>query len=74
MLATSGVLLQAVLKNPLADPGIVGISAGGLVACALVYAFAWQKGFQPKRIILVGIAINAFFEALGEEVSYTYIC
>ena len=96
MLATSGVLLQAVMKNPLADPGIVGISAGanfansvmvafiptlflsaplfgligGLVACALVYAFAWQKGFQPKRIILAGIAINAFFEALGEVVSY----
>lgn len=96
MLATSGVLLQAVMKNPLADPGIVGISAGanfmnslmltfvpalflsapvfgligGLIACGLVYAFAWRKGFQPKRIILAGIAINAFFEALSEVVSY----
>lgn len=96
MLATSGVLLQAVMKNPLADPGIVGISAGanfmnslvltfvptlffsapifgligGLIACALVYAFAFQKGFQPKRIILAGIAINAFFEALSEVISY----
>lgn len=96
MLATSGVLLQAVMKNPLADPGIVGISAGatfmntlvmtlmpslflsaplfgllgGLIACALVYAFAWQKGFNPKRIILAGIAVNAFFEALSEVVSY----
>ena len=96
MLATSGVLLQAVMKNPLADPGIVGISAGanfmnglilafmpslffsaplfgmigGIIACVMVYAFAWQKGFQPKRIILAGIAVNAFFEALSEVVSY----
>lgn len=96
MLAVSGVLLQAVMRNPLADPGIVGITAGanfmtslvltfmpalflsvpifgmigGVVACLLVYAFAWQKGFQPKRIILSGVAINAFFEALGKVVSY----
>ena len=27
-LAVSGVLFQAVLKNPLADPGIIGISSG----------------------------------------------
>lgn len=96
MLATSGVLLQAIMKNPLADPGIVGISAGasfmnglvvafipqlflctpifgmigGIMACILVYAFAWKKGFQPQRIILAGIAVNAFFEALSEVISY----
>jgi len=28
-LATSGALLQGVMKNPLADPGIIGVSAGG---------------------------------------------
>ena len=27
-LALSGLLLQVVLKNPLADPGIIGISSG----------------------------------------------
>ena len=26
--AVSGVLLQAVMKNPLADPGIIGVSSG----------------------------------------------
>ena len=39
-LAVSGVLLQSVMKNPLADPGIVGISAGASFASALVTAFA----------------------------------
>ena len=95
-LAVSGVLLQAVMRNPLADPGIVGISAGasfmsalvvafmpnlfyitplfgligGLMACALVYSFAWKKGLNPGRIILAGIAINALFNAGAEVITY----
>ncbi len=36
-LALSGAILQSVLKNPLADPGIIGISAGaGLFAMAVM--------------------------------------
>ncbi|HAU88041.1 MAG TPA: ABC transporter permease [Lachnospiraceae bacterium] len=35
-LAVAGVLFQAVLKNPLADPGIIGISSGASFAAMLV--------------------------------------
>lgn len=35
-LAVSGVLLQAVLKNPLTDPGIIGISGGASFASIIV--------------------------------------
>jgi iron complex transport system permease protein len=34
-LAASGALLQGVMRNPLADPGIVGVSAGGGVAAVI---------------------------------------
>lgn len=37
--AVSGVLLQAVMKNPLADPGIIGISSGASFVAVLVTAF-----------------------------------
>lgn len=37
--AVSGVLLQAVMKNPLADPGIIGISSGASLAAVLITAF-----------------------------------
>lgn len=37
--AVSGVLLQAVMKNPLADPGVIGISSGASLAAVLVTAF-----------------------------------
>lgn len=39
-LALSGAILQSVLKNPLADPGIVGVTAGaGLFAMAVMILF-----------------------------------
>ena len=38
-LAVSGVLLQAVIRNPLADPGIIGISSGAAFAAVIVTAF-----------------------------------
>lgn len=37
--AVSGVLLQAVIKNPLADPGIIGVSSGASLAAVLITAF-----------------------------------
>lgn len=39
-LAVSGVLLQAVIRNPLADPGIIGINAGAGFAAICVALFA----------------------------------
>ena len=38
--AVSGVLFQAVLKNPLADPGIIGISSGAGFMAVIITAFA----------------------------------
>ncbi|CEJ42427.1 FecCD family ABC transporter permease [Umezakia ovalisporum] len=39
-LAISGTIMQGITKNPLADPGIIGINAGaGLAAVALIVLF-----------------------------------
>lgn len=35
-LSSSGALLQAVMRNPLADPGIIGVSAGAATAATTV--------------------------------------
>lgn len=86
-LALSGCILQGILRNPLADPGIIGISAGaGLAAMALmliapsltalvpfaafvgaifaaavVFFLAWERGVNPLRLVLAGVAVAAFF-------------
>ena len=43
--ATSGCLFQAVLKNPLADPGILGISSGAGLASVAILTIAPQLYF-----------------------------
>lgn len=43
--AVSGVLFQAVMKNPLADPGIIGISSGAGLAVSVVTVFLPQYFF-----------------------------
>ena len=49
-IAVSGVLFQAVLKNPLADPGIIGISSGASFAFAPTLFF-----FTPLFAFLGGV-------------------
>ncbi|CEK37330.1 FecCD family ABC transporter permease [Paraclostridium sordellii] len=41
-LAVSGILLQSVMKNPLADPGITGVSTGASVAAIIILLVAPQ--------------------------------
>lgn len=47
-LSVSGVLLQAVMKNPLADPGSIGVSAGaGSAAILILLVFPEMTGSLP---------------------------
>lgn len=95
LMAVSGVLMQAVMKNPLADPGIIGITSGaalvavvvsaffpflaaftpafsfigGMIAFAIVYLLAWNGNVSPLRLILVGVAVDAFFTGLYQAFS-----
>lgn len=97
-LAVAGGILQTMTKNDLADPGIIGINAGGAVAAVIfiqlqtaayysglgeasifvlpfmaisgslaaalfIYLFSCHKGLRPRRLILVGIGVNAGLNA-----------
>ncbi|MBB6634935.1 FecCD family ABC transporter permease [Cohnella thailandensis] len=54
-LAVSGVLLQAVMRNPLAEPGIIGISSGaGLVSLTVVTIFPMLYFWSPLFSVLGG--------------------
>lgn len=60
LLAISGVILQGVLRNPLADPYILGISAGGGVGAAL----SMVLGAQFVVFGISSIPLSAFFFSL----------
>lgn len=59
-IAVSGVLFQSVLKNPLADPGIIGISSGASFAAVLITAFAPALYFFTPLFAFLG-GMLAFF-------------
>ena len=37
---------------------------GGVFACGLVYLLSWKGDLSPLRVILTGVAVNAFFTGL----------
>lgn len=93
-LAVSGAIIQNVLNNKLASPGIIGVNAGaGLavtVSCAfgtlsgwviagsafagallavLIVALTAQKvGASKTTVILGGVAVNSFLNAITEAI------
>lgn len=53
-LATSGALLQGVMKNPLADPGIIGVSAGGGLMAMITMIIYPQYGYLLPYVAFAG--------------------
>ena len=94
-LAVSGAVIQGVLHNSLASPGIIGVNAGaglavtaccafgalsgwaiagaaflGAMVCVLLIVFAAEKaGASRTTVILGGVAVNTFLNALSEAIT-----
>lgn len=62
-LAVSGTVMQAIVRNPLADPYILGISSGASVGAAAAILFGAFSFFGPY-----GISAGAFLGALAASV------
>ena len=60
-LAVSGAALQGLFRNPLADPGLIGISSGAALAVALMIV---SIGPLPGILGLYGLSIAAFIGGL----------
>ena len=58
-LAICGVLLQVVVKNPLADPGITGISAGASLVAILIMVLFPQLNSMKSLLAFSGGLISA---------------
>ena len=59
-IAVSGVLLQAVMKNPLADPGILGISAGSSLSAILITGLVPSMYFLTPIFSFIGGVVACF--------------
>ena len=65
VLALSGVAMQGLFRNPLADPGLVGVSSGAALgaAIAIVGGAAW--GGLPPALAPYLLSVCAFAGGLG---------
>ena len=60
-LACSGVVFQAILRNPLADPYILGVSSGAGLGCMLAVLLGWTWTFWGLSALMVA----SFTGAMG---------
>jgi len=64
LLSISGVILQGVLRNPLADPYVLGISAGGAIGAAIAIALGASftiLGMSPVPILAFITSLAAVY-------------
>ena len=66
VLGLSGALTQGLFRNPLADPGLLGVSSGAACAAALsIVFFASVQALLPPAMRLWVLPTAAFFGALA---------
>lgn len=69
-LALSGALLQALLRNPLADPYVLGISGGAAVAALLALAAGLSAGAVQGAAVLGALGTLALLFVLARRALY----
>jgi iron complex transport system permease protein len=61
-LAASGAVMQGVFGNPLAEPGVIGVSAGAAVGACAVIVFGWT--FFGTMTIAAAAFVTALFTTI----------
>ena len=67
-LSVSGLLMQTLFRNPLADPSLLGISSGSSLGVALVVLLGTATGFSVSTLSLwstFGVTVAAFVGAFA---------
>jgi iron complex transport system permease protein len=74
-LAVSGAIMQGLFRNPLADPGLVGVSAGAGLAAAVVIVLGDQliAPLIGGRLPFAALPFGAFFGGLATTLLLTAV-
>ena len=52
-MAVAGALMQGLFRNPLADPGLIGVSSGAALGAAVVIVLGFAFSFAPALTLPV---------------------
>ena len=64
-LGISGAALQGLFRNPLVDPGLIGISSGGALGASMWILFGSSFLVIPQYLMLFAVPLSAFLGALS---------
>ena len=68
-LAVAGAVMQGLFRNPLADPGIIGVSSGAALAAVAVIVLGGSVGLGTAGVLgLWALPVAAFFGGLATTV------
>ena len=70
-LALSGAIMQALTRNPLASPGILGINAGAaltIVGAVYLLGSLGRGGMTPLKLTVAGAALTALLSSLTQAI------
>ncbi|WP_173916700.1 iron ABC transporter permease [Halobacillus sp. Marseille-Q1614] len=71
VLAVSGLIFQGVLRNPLADPSVIGITSGaGVGALATMYFFSASAIWIPLGAMAGALLFFVFIMVLGAKAEF----
>ncbi|MFL9814686.1 iron ABC transporter permease [Stutzerimonas sp. VN223-3] len=65
VLALSGVAMQGLFRNPLADPGLIGVSSGAALGAAVTIVGGELAGGIPTLLEPYLLSLSAFIGGLG---------
>jgi len=67
-LGLAGALMQGLTRNPLADPGLLGVNAGAALAVVAAAALGWSTGSTRVWFALAGAALaGALVTTIGSS-------
>lgn len=77
-LAVSGVAMQALFRNPLAEPGFVGVSSGAALGAVLMIVFApllwgFSSGWMALGAIVMALLVTALLHRLSTRNGQTQV-
>lgn len=69
ILAVSGAVMQGIFRNPLADPGLVGVSTGAALAAVAWIVFGGMlAAYLPSKLITYALPLASFLGGLGATI------
>jgi len=65
LLAVSGVMMQGVFRNPLADPSLIGVTAGASLGASLMILFGQYLPILSNHLELIGLTLTTLGACIG---------